>query len=78
MVLLADGTTATGLLISQTDEKVTIKTAEGLEKTFSQDEIDEVIKQKTSLMPSGLQKLITVEELADIIEYLLTLKKSEP
>ncbi len=78
VVLLADGTTATGLLISQTDEKVTIKTAEGIEKTFSQDEIDEVIKQKTSLMPSGLQKLITVEELADVIEYLLTLKKSEP
>jgi hypothetical protein len=33
-------------------------------------------KQKTSLMPQDLQKLLTVDQLVDLVEYALTLQKN--
>ncbi|PQO43694.1 dehydrogenase [Blastopirellula marina] len=74
-ILLDNGTAITGLLVSETDEKVTIKNQEGLVRSFSQDEIEEMKKLPTSLMPADLQKLMTVQELVDVAAYLETLKK---
>ncbi|TWT32823.1 PVC-type heme-binding CxxCH protein [Blastopirellula retiformator] len=74
-ILLENGTAITGLLVSETDEAVTIKNQEGLVRSFSQDEIEEMRKLPTSLMPADLQKLMTVQELVDVVSYLETLKK---
>ena len=54
MVVTVEGVVTTGLLTSQTDDAVTLRTAEGIDQTFKVDDVDELIKQKTSLMPSGL------------------------
>ena len=35
----------------------------------------ELQKQRVSLMPADLQKLMTKQELIDVVEYLTTLKK---
>ena len=75
MVVTVQGVVTTGLMISQTDDAVTVRTAEGIDQTFKMIDVDEVIKQKTSLMPGGLQKLMSVDELVDLVEYLQTLKK---
>ncbi|MCA9162882.1 MAG: c-type cytochrome [Planctomycetales bacterium] len=75
-VLLDNGTVVTGLMVSETDEAVTIKTAEAILRTFKQDEIEEMIKQKVSLMPSNLQQTMSVQDLVDVVEYLTTLKKA--
>ena len=74
-VALEDGTLVTGVLVSQTPQLVTIKTAESIVRTFKEDEIDELVKQKTSLMPADLQKTMTAEQLVDVVAYLKTLKK---
>jgi len=71
------GNVFTGLLVSQTDDTITIKTAEGVARTFKTDEVEEVIKLRRSLMPEGLQKLITVEELVDVVEFMVGLKKNQ-
>jgi putative heme-binding domain-containing protein len=75
LVVTAAGTTATGLQVSQTDEAITIRTAEGIDQTFKMEDVDEVIKQRTSIMPTGLQKLMSADELVDLVEYLQSLKK---
>lgn len=75
LALTDAGDTATGLLVSETDRQVTIRTAEGIDRTFDQDELELLQKQTTSLMPSGLQALMTVDQLVDLVEYTLTLKK---
>jgi hypothetical protein len=36
--------------------------------------IEERKKSDTSLMPSDIQKLLSVQELVDVVEYLSTLK----
>lgn len=74
---LTNGTTVTGILVSQTPAEVTIKNNEALVRTFKRDEIEEMAKQPISLMPADVQKLLTQQDLVDVVEYLTTLKKAE-
>ena len=75
-ILTLDGLAVTGLLISETDESVTLRNSEGIDKTIEQEEIEIFKKQKTSLMPQDLQKLLTVDQLVNLVEYTLTLRKT--
>lgn len=75
--ILDDGTTFTGLKTSETDEAVTLKSAEGIVRTMAKDEIDELFMQKTSLMPADLQRLMTADELVDVVAFLATLTKQD-
>jgi putative membrane-bound dehydrogenase-like protein len=74
-LLLEDGSVVNGLLVSKTPEEVVIKGEDALNRTFKTGEIDEMKKQTLSIMPADLQKLMTVDELVDVVEYLTTLKK---
>ena len=75
-IVLHDGTTQTGIIISEDAEKLSLKGNDAIVRTFPIKDIDERIKQKISLMPADLAKLISTEEMADIVEYLTTLKKA--
>jgi putative heme-binding domain-containing protein len=75
-VLLKDGRNVSGVLVSQTDDSVTIKTAEAIERTFQRAAIDEFVKQPISLMPSDLVRNMTTQQLVDLVAYLMSLKKS--
>ena len=76
-VVTTDGVVLSGLLISQTDDGVTIRNAEAIEQTVTKNELDELAKQNVSLMPADLQKALTVQDLVDTVEYMTTLKKPE-
>ncbi|MEZ6046060.1 MAG: PQQ-dependent sugar dehydrogenase [Planctomycetaceae bacterium] len=76
-VIDEDGNVISGLLTSQTDEEVVLKTIEGISRTIKQENIDELIKQDISLMPADLQKMMTEEELVNLVEYMVSLKKQE-
>lgn len=76
--LLSDeGILITGLMISQTDESVTLRTNEGIDKTVDRESIEFLRKQTKSLMPQDLQRLMTVGQLVDLVEYLLTFRKAD-
>ncbi|HEY2415102.1 MAG TPA: c-type cytochrome [Pirellulaceae bacterium] len=70
-----DGTTLSGILVSQTDDSVELKTAEAVVHKLKRDDIEALKKLPTSLMPADLQKQIKADDLVDIVEYLTTLKK---
>ncbi len=70
-----DGTVFTGLLISETADAVTLRNPEAITKTIARKDIEEIVKQKVSLMPADLAKTLSVEEMSDVVEYLTTLKK---
>ncbi|HQZ64361.1 MAG TPA: NPCBM/NEW2 domain-containing protein [Planctomycetaceae bacterium] len=74
-VLLTSGTTVNGMLTSNTDEEVSIKGDDALVRTFKKVDVEELVKQKISMMPADLQKTMTTQELADIVEYMQSLKK---
>jgi putative heme-binding domain-containing protein len=74
-LLLADGTVQNGILVSQTDDEIQIKTAEAIVRKFPRDEVEDFKKSTVSLMPADLQKQLTAQNLVDVVEYLTTLKK---
>ena len=74
-LVLVSGTTVNGLITSETDDSISIKGDDAIVRTFKMDEVEEKVKQKISLMPADLQKLMSVQELADVVDYLMTLKK---
>ena len=61
--------------MSQTDEAVELKTAEAIVHKLKREDIEALKKQPTSLMPAELQKQLQAQDLVDIVEYLMTLKK---
>ncbi|MCI0360030.1 MAG: c-type cytochrome [Planctomycetaceae bacterium] len=73
-----DGTVLSGVLVSQTDEAIELKTAEAIVHKLARDDIDQMKKQAISLMPADIQKLLKAQDLVDIVEYLTTLKKPGP
>jgi len=70
-----DGTTLSGILVSQTDDTVELKTAEAVVHKLKRDDVEALKKLPTSLMPADLQKQLKADDLVDIVEYLTTLKK---
>jgi putative membrane-bound dehydrogenase-like protein len=75
LIVTDDGQIATGLLISETDQELKIKDDKGIVRTIPVQNIEIRKKQDVSLMPADLQRLMTSEELVDLVEYLTTLKQ---
>ena len=71
-----DGTVLSGVIVSQTDEAIELKTAEAIVHKLPRDDIERLQKQTISLMPADLQKQLKAQDLVDIVEYLTTLKKT--
>lgn len=72
---LADGNVVVGILTSETPQEVSVKSIDALVRTYKRSDIEQMVKQKTSLMPADLQKVMTADELIDVVEYVSTLKK---
>jgi putative membrane-bound dehydrogenase-like protein len=72
---LRSGDEAVGIITSETDTTVSIKSAGAIVTEHSKKDILERRKLPASLMPVGLQQSMTIEELVDLVEYLSTLKK---
>lgn len=75
LIELVSGNVLSGVVISQTDELVVLKTKEAIEKSVDKDDIELMKKTEISLMPADIVKTMTENQLADIVEYLTTLKK---
>ncbi len=73
--LTNDGQVINGLLVSRTESGVVIKDAQGIERTIPSGELDTVKKLDKSLMPDNIHENLSTQELVDLIEYLMTLKK---
>ncbi|MCA8999884.1 MAG: c-type cytochrome, partial [Planctomycetaceae bacterium] len=63
----------TGFVVLESAETVTIRQNNGLSREILQDDIDERIKQETSMMPKGIVGNLTPEQLADLVAYLQSL-----
>ena len=74
---LQSGNVATGIIVSETADAVTVKTAEAIVQTYKKSEIADNTEIKISLMPADLQKVLTLDDLVDVVEYLTTCKKAK-
>lgn len=66
-----------GLMVAETAETVVLRLAGNQRQIIPRDEIEEIRASGKSLMPEGVEKEITVQQMADLLEYLSS-PSSEP
>ncbi|HYE33067.1 MAG TPA: c-type cytochrome [Methylomirabilota bacterium] len=71
-----DGDEAFGLIVSETADEVTLKIQSGITTNYRKADLKKREKKEQSIMPAGLEQTMSVQELADLVEYLSTLKKA--
>jgi putative membrane-bound dehydrogenase-like protein len=69
-VATVDGKVFNGLIVSETDAAVVLRMAEGKEQTIGRGEIEVIRASKVSLMPEGVEKDVTPQNMADLLEFL--------
>ena len=69
-ILTLDGQLYNGLVVSETSEAVVLKMAEGKQQTIGRAEIDQMKVSDKSLMPEGIEKDVTPQQMADLLEFL--------
>ncbi len=69
-VVRSDGSTLQGAITNESPGSVTFRDPAGRETTVSRSEIQSMEGISESAMPEGLEQQISIEEMADLIEYL--------
>jgi putative heme-binding domain-containing protein len=69
-VLTTDGQVHTGLVENETATSVTLRQPEGKTVTLLRADIERMKSDGVSLMPVGLEKAVTVEQMADLISFI--------
>lgn len=72
LAVLADGTSATGVRLAETLDEITLAEPGGATRTLRKADIDELAPLAVSLMPVGIEKLLTPTEVRDLMAYLLS------
>jgi putative heme-binding domain-containing protein len=70
VVVTTDGRILNGLLAGENSESVTLRQPEGREITVLRSEIEELRSTSKSLMPEGIEKEVSVEQMADVLAFL--------
>jgi putative heme-binding domain-containing protein len=70
IVVTIDGRVVSGLIVGETTESVTLRREEGRQYTILRRDIEELRSTGKSIMPDGLEKLITPDQLADLLEFM--------
>jgi putative heme-binding domain-containing protein len=73
-VVLADGKVQSGMLSRESASAIFLRTTERAELRVPRGDIEEMSPSRTSIMPQGLDKTLTPQELGDLVAYLRSLK----
>ncbi|HEX3870350.1 MAG TPA: PVC-type heme-binding CxxCH protein [Pirellulales bacterium] len=73
-VLTAGGQSITGIVSRETPDAVYLRTAQKEEIRVARSEIEELAPSKLSIMPQGLDRLLSHDELRDVVAFLQSLK----
>src|SRR5207244_9992286 len=66
-----DGRTLDGIIAGESAASLTIKRAEGVTETVLRRDITAISGSGLSLMPEGVETAVSVEQMADLIAFLL-------
>lgn len=74
-VQLKDGTSLMGIVSSKTESDLDLKYPGGTSQRIKMTQVKSMKQQQDSMMPSGLHENMSKQDLADLVEYLMTLRK---
>jgi putative heme-binding domain-containing protein len=69
-----DGRVLTGLVVEKSAREVVLKDAQGKTVRVPGTEVEQLVPQSRSLMPELLLRDLTAQQVADLLEYLTTLR----
>ena len=69
-VLTVDGRIFSGVLTGETATSITLRKDEGVEQTILRKDLDEMSASPISMMPEDLEKLVTPQDVADLLGFL--------
>lgn len=69
-IATADGNVLTGIIIAETAVSITLRQPEGKNLSVLKSDIDVIQSNGVSLMPEGLERNMTMQDVADVISYL--------
>src|SRR6185503_14559108 len=72
VAVTTDGKVKNGILLEETNNAVTLLGQQGEKTTLLRSQLDSLTSNGKSLMPEGLEKQITPQEMADLIKFLAT------
>ncbi len=70
VVSTKSGKVLTGIIANETSTSLTLKRAENKTDLILRKEVDQILSSGVSLMPEGLEKNISVPEMADLLSFL--------
>lgn len=76
-VLTVEGRVLSGLLVEDSPARVVLKMQGGKLETIARDDVDAMKTSDTSLMPEGIEKQLSPEEILDLFAYLTLTKSPE-
>jgi putative heme-binding domain-containing protein len=65
-----DGRVATGLIVREAADAIELRTTDLAQARVLRSQVDEIVPSTVSLMPDGLEKTLTRQQLADLLEFL--------
>jgi putative membrane-bound dehydrogenase-like protein len=68
------GRTLTGMITAETASSITLRRADGSGETVLRKDIEELSSSGLSFMPEGLEKQIKVQQMADLLAYLNSIR----
>jgi putative membrane-bound dehydrogenase-like protein len=74
LVKTKNGEQSVGVILSETATHIQLALGPALERRVPRNEIAEITPSPVSLMPAGLDRVLTQQELADLIAFLKSLK----
>jgi putative membrane-bound dehydrogenase-like protein len=77
-VATSDGRVMSGMIAEETATTVVLKRAEGAFDRVPRDQIDSIASTGVSLMPEGLEKGLSAQDLADLMAFVLSIKPATP
>jgi putative membrane-bound dehydrogenase-like protein len=70
LITTKSGKSLTGIIASETAAGIVLKRAENQTEAVLRQDIEEIASSGVSLMPEGLEKTITVPQMADLLDFL--------
>lgn len=70
-VITTDGLTISGMIESEGSSSIVLRKADGTTTTVLRSEIEELTNTHKSLMPEGLERTISKQDMADLIGFLM-------
>jgi len=70
LVTTRSGKVLSGIIVAETASSVTLRRAENQSDTVLRSDIEDIRSSGQSLMPEGLEKVISLDEMSDLLNFL--------